>query len=74
MSISLDEPIDLEGTTPGVLEVTVSQRQPLLISVAALLEGAFKSDSDSDGEKSTTMSGTYSMESQYPLYMQNMNW
>jgi hypothetical protein len=46
----------------------------LLISFAALLEGAFKSDSDSDGEKSTTMHGTYSMESQYPLYMENMNW
>jgi hypothetical protein len=74
MGISLDEPIDLDGTSPGVLEVTVSQRQPLLISFAALLEGAFKSDGESDEEKSATMHGTYSMESQYPLYMENMNW
>jgi hypothetical protein len=74
MSVSLEEPLSLDGETPGVLEVTVRQRQPLLISIAALLEGAFTSDAESSEEKSLTMRGTYSMESQYPLYMENMNW
>jgi hypothetical protein len=74
MSFSLDEPISLDGETPGVLEVTVSQRQPLLISFASLLEGSLKSDSESSEDLNVRMRGTYSMESQYPLYMENMNW
>ncbi len=74
MSVSLEEPISLDGETPGILEVTVHQRQPLLISLVSLLEGSLKSDSESDEEKSLSMHGIYSMESQYPLYMENLNW
>jgi len=74
MSVSLEEPISLDGETPGILEVTVRQRQPLLISLVSLLEGSLKSDSESDEEKSLSMHGIYSMESQYPLYMENLNW
>jgi hypothetical protein len=74
MGISLEEPLSLDGETPGVLQVTVSQRQPLLISFAALLEGSLNSDSDSSDSRDVRMHGTYSMESQYPLYMENMNW
>lgn len=74
MSLSLEEPLDMDGTTPGVLEVTVRQRQPLLISLLSLMEGAFKGESGFGQEDSVTMRGTYSMESQYPLYMENLNW
>jgi len=60
---------------PGVLEVTVRQRQPLLISLMSLMEGTFKSNGGGDdASQGVTMHGTYSIESQYPLYMQNMNW
>jgi hypothetical protein len=74
MSLSMDEPLDLDGSTPGVLEVTVHQRQPLFISFLSLMEGAFTLDAGEGQEESVTMRGTYSMECQYPLYMENMNW
>ncbi len=73
MSVSLEEPLDVDGTMPGALEVTVRQRQPLLISMMSLMEGSLKGDGD-NGSESVTMRGTYSIESQYPLYMINMNW
>ena len=74
MSVAVEEPLSLDGEAPGVLEVTVHQRQPLLISLISLLEGSLKSESEADEEKSRVMHGTYSMESQYPLYMENLNW
>jgi hypothetical protein len=74
MSVSLEEPLDLDGTMPGALEVTVRQRQPLLISMMSLMEGTFKSNGEDCASEGVTMRGTYSIESQYPLYMENMNW
>jgi hypothetical protein len=74
MSVSIEEPLDLDGTMPGALEVTVSQRQPLLITMMSLMEGTFKSSGEEGTTEGVTMHGTYSIESQYPLYMQNMNW
>ncbi len=75
MDLSVEEPLDVDGTMPGALEVTVRQRQPLLISLMSLMEGSLKGDGDGEeGSESVMMRGTYSIESQYPLYMINMNW
>jgi len=74
MSLSLEEPLDLDGTMPGALEVTVLQRQPLLISIMSLLEGSLKRNGGDNDLDSVTMRATYSIESQYPLYMENLNW
>jgi hypothetical protein len=73
MAVSVEEPLDLDGTMPGALEVTVRQRQPLLISLMSLMEGSLTGEGDNASE-SVTMHGKYSIESQYPLYMINMNW
>jgi hypothetical protein len=73
MDLSLEEPLDMDGMMPGALEVTVRQRQPLLISMMSLMEGSLTGDGD-NGSESVMMRGTYSIESQYPLYMINMNW
>lgn len=73
MSLELDEPLDLDGTMPGALDVTIRQRQPLIISIMALIEGALKRDGHNDQDY-VTMRATYSIESQYPLYMENNNW
>ena len=74
MSVSLEEPLDLDGTMAGSLEVTVQQRQPLLISMMSLMEGTFTSSGEEGVSEGVTMHGKYSIESQYPLYMENMNW
>jgi hypothetical protein len=50
--------------------VTVRQRQPLLISFLALAQGESR---EPDGED-VPVRGAYSIESHYPLYMENMNW
>lgn len=74
MTVSLEEPLDMDGMMPGALEVTVRQRQPLLISIMSLIEGTLKRDGGDNDLKTVTMRATYSIESQYPLYMENLNW
>ncbi len=74
MEVSVEEPLDLDGTMPGALEVTVRQRQPLLISIMSLLEGSLNREGGDNDLDHVTMRATYSIESQYPLYMVNMNW
>jgi hypothetical protein len=71
MDLSVEEPLDLDGSMPGEIEVTVRQRQPLLISIVSLMEGSLSLNGN---KGAVTMHGTYSIESQYPLYMNNMNW
>ena len=73
MTVDLDEPLSLDGSMPGKLSVTVSQRQPLLISYFALMQGELKNVSE--GETGfVRLRGKYFIESHYPLYMEDMNW
>lgn len=70
LSLRVDEPLDLDGTTPGALTVTVRQRHPLLIGLEPLAAGELR---DAEGGD-LALEGFYSIESQYPLYMENLNW
>lgn len=70
LSLDLDEPLDAGGTTPGTLTATVRQRHPLLLALEPLAEGAL---SDAAG-RDVALEGFFSIESHYPLYMENMNW
>jgi hypothetical protein len=70
LSVDIDEPLDLDGTTPGTLRVTVRQRHPLLVALAPLLEGELR---DAQGED-IALEGFYKIESHYPLYLEDMNW
>lgn len=71
LACDLDEPLDLDGTSPGQLTVTVRQRRPLLIALRPLAEGELQNATDHDD---FAIAGFYSIESHYPLYMENMNW
>ncbi len=70
LSVDIKESLDLDGTTPGTLRVTVRQRHPLLTSLAALAEGELR---DAQGED-VALEGFFSIESHYPLYIEDMNW
>ncbi|MDD4018438.1 MAG: hypothetical protein PHV28_10900 [Kiritimatiellae bacterium] len=70
LSVDIDEPLDLDGTTPGTLRVTVRQRHPLLLASAPLAEGELR---DAQGED-VALEGFFSIESHYPLYLEDMNW
>jgi hypothetical protein len=70
LRVDIDEPLNLDGATPSSLTVTVRQRHPLLIALAALSEGELR---DSQGE-GLALEGFFSVENHYPLYMEDMNW
>ena len=70
LTVDIEEPLDLDGTTPGTLGVQVRQRHPLLIALAPLLDGELR---DAQGED-LALAGEYWIESHYPLYMENLNW
>jgi len=72
LSIVTDEQPNLDGTTPGRLQVTVKQYHPLLISLAPMAEGELR---DAEQNKETlALEGFYVIESHYPLYLQDANW
>ena len=73
LTVSMDESMSLDGTTPTKLSVRVSQRQPLLISYPALTRGELQNLTEAD-VGFVLLHGEYSIESHYPLYMENMNW
>jgi hypothetical protein len=69
--LALDEPTDLGGATPGTLCATVSQRHPLLISLRPLAEGDLR---DARVGETFALEGFFSIESHYPLYLEDANW
>jgi hypothetical protein len=70
LALDVDEPLSLDGATPGTLTVTVRQRHPLLIALAPLAEGELRDAAGAD----IALEGFYSIESHYPLYMEDMSW
>jgi len=73
MTVTLDEPLDLDGVMPGKLSVTVTQRQPLFIAYPAMLRGELENLRDGD-VGFVRLRGEYSIESHYPLYMEDLGW
>lgn len=71
LTIDIDEPANLDGTSANMLTVNVGQRHPLLLSLAPMAEGLTQSAGDSE---TLSIAGFYSIESHYPLYMEDMHW
>jgi len=73
LSMTLDEPLGLDGALPDTLTVTVRQRQPLFIAYPALLQGELRDIGPGD-VGFVSLHGRFSIESHYPLYMEDRNW
>jgi hypothetical protein len=71
LSVDIEEPMALGGDTPGKLTVILRQRHPLLISLEPLARGELRS---AEEDEDIALGGFYSIESHYPLYMEDMNW
>lgn len=71
LTVDIEEPTDLDGTTPGTLRVTVGQHHPQLLSLKDMIEGNMVSAAD---DETLAIEGFYKIESHYPLYMENANW
>jgi len=71
LDVDLDEPIDLDGNTPGKIRVTVRQRHPLLMSFDRMAEGELR---DAEEGEALAIAGFYTIESHYPLYLEDANW
>jgi hypothetical protein len=71
LSVDIAEPMDLGGGTPGTLTVALRQRHPLLVALGPLARGELRGAGEDEG---FTLGGFYTIESHYPLYMEDMNW
>lgn len=71
LSVDIEEPMSVSGLTPGTLTVNLRQRHPLLIALGPLAEGELR---DAGEEEELALGAFYSIESHYPLYMEDMNW
>jgi hypothetical protein len=71
LSVDIDEPMRLGGSSGSTLTVSLRQRHPLLIALDALAEGRLRGAEEHEG---VTLGGAYTIESHYPLYMEDMNW
>jgi Flp pilus assembly protein TadG len=70
LAVTTDESLNLDGSTPSTLTVTVRQRHPLLVALGPLAEGEL---GDAQGQD-LAIEGFYKIESHYPLYLEDMNW
>ncbi|MBO4288139.1 MAG: hypothetical protein J5985_08260 [Kiritimatiellae bacterium] len=71
--VDLDEPIALGEDSPGVLTAVVRQRHPLLLRLGALAEGEQEAP-DENGRDDFAVRGVFSIESHYPLYLEDAKW
>ena len=71
LRVVIDEPADFGNGRPGMLTVALRQRHPLLLSLRPLADGALRS---AESGETFSLGGLYSIESHYPLYMEDMNW
>ena len=72
LNVHIDESLNLDGTAPSMLRVTVSQPHPLLIALKPLLEGELSDIQQ--GDNVIALEGFYRIESHYPLYMEDLKW
>jgi len=73
LRVSLTEPLGLDGAMPGTLEVEVRQHQPLFIAYPALTQGELRNIREGD-VGFVSLHGAFSIESHFPLYMEDRNW
>ena len=71
LSVDIEEPMDVGGLTPGILTVNLRQRHPLLLALGPLAEGELR---EAGEDEEFALGAFYSIESHYPLYMEDMNW
>lgn len=76
--VDLDESFAFDGESPASLAVRVKQRHPLLFSLEPLREGKLVSvNEDAEGggdEEDLALAGEFSIESHYPLYLEDAKW
>lgn len=70
-TVSLDEPISVDGDSPVKLTATVRQRHPLFFLLEPLAEGSLSPAGD---DESISLRGVFSIESHYPLYLEDAKW
>ncbi len=70
LSLDLHEPANVTGEIPGYLTVHVRQVHPLLIALEPLADGELR---DAAGD-TFAVGGFFTIESHYPLYMEDANW
>jgi len=73
MSVDVSESLNIDGSTPGTLSVTVRQQHPLFIAYPALTRGELRSVGEGD-VGFVNLHGFFEIESHYPLYMEDRNW
>ncbi|MBO7654949.1 MAG: hypothetical protein J6U40_08505 [Kiritimatiellae bacterium] len=77
--VDIHERPAFDGTSPGTLTVRVRQRHPLLIGLDSLEEGELRSvnenaEGSNAAEEDLAIAGEYSIESHYPLYLEDAQW
>lgn len=73
LTVDIDEPVSLDGTSPAQLTVRVLQEQALLLPREGLIEGEIRPIDPENPEK-IRLRGEYAIESHYPLYLEDMGW
>lgn len=71
LTVDTEESANLDGTSANTLTVNVELRHPLLVSLAPMAEGVLQSAAD---DETLSIAGFYTIESHYPLYMEDMHW
>jgi hypothetical protein len=70
LDVEIDEQPNLLGSDATTLTVQVRQRNPLLLALEPLADGELR---DAAGEE-FSIAGFFTIENNYPLYMEDMNW
>ena len=77
-SVQIKEDTSLNPDSPAMLGVRVGQRHPLLLSLESMEEGEFRPyatpDTDEAAEEDLSIASEYSIESHYPLYLEDAKW
>jgi len=71
LTVDTSESANLDGTSANMLTVNIGLRHPLLVSLAPMAEGVLQS---AENDETLSIGGFYSIESHYPLYMEDMHW
>lgn len=71
LSVDIQEQANLDGLAATRLCVTVRQPYPLLTSLAPMADGELQSAREGE---SVALEGFYTIESHYPLYLEDQNW
>jgi len=71
LAVNIDEDMNLDGKTPGIVTVDVRMRYPLLVSLRALIDGELRNPEQGED---MALRGYFRIENHYPLYIEDANW